>query len=350
MNLHHLPNLIKALNIEESKDAFMKYSSLGRTGVKVSRIALGGMSYGSEVSWMVREPEAIKIINKAIDLGINFIDTADVYSEGESERIIGKAIKGRRDDIILATKVGLEFGSEPNNTGLSSYRLIKQLNGSLERLGTDHVELYQIHRWDYNTDIRQTLETLNQLVNDNRVYYIGATSIYSFQIERIVNLSEKNGWARIVSHSPRYNLVYREEEREVIPLCRELGIAIIPYSPLGRGFLTGKYKRNIQPNTVRYRSDRYFAGGYFSPDDFDVLEELEEVAKEKGVTHTQVALAWLFSKDWITSPIVGITKEEYLNDAVAALDLKLLPDDIKRLEGRYKPHQLHGPVRSPLAP
>ncbi|MGC8661512.1 MAG: aldo/keto reductase [Nitrososphaeria archaeon] len=326
----------------------MQYLILGKTNVKVSRIALGGMSFGTE-PWMAPRELSQKIIRKAIDLGINFIDTADVYSNGESERIIGDSISGYRDELVIATKVGLEFGKGVNSTGLSRKRLYSQLKGSLERLKTDYVDIYQLHRWDYGTDALEVLSTITDFVSKGSVRYFGATSLYSFQIQKLYDLAVYNGLERITYYSPRYNLAYREEEREGIPVCRELGIAIAPYSPLARGFLSGKYKRNEKPDTVRYRTDRYFPGGYFKPEDFDVLEALERVAKEKGTKPSQVALAWLFSKQWITSVLLGITKPEHLDDAVEALDIRLGKDDVEALEKPYKPHEQHGPTRSPMA-
>ncbi len=326
----------------------MQYSILGKTNVKVSRIALGGMSFGTE-PWMAPRELSQKIIAKAIDMGINFIDTADVYSDGESERIIGDAISDYREELIIATKVGLEFGNGINRTGLSRKRLYSQLKGSLERLKTHYVDIYQLHRWDYSTDTLEVLSTVTDFVKNGSVRYFGATSLYSFQIQKLYDLAVYNGLERITYYSPRYNLAYREEERECIPLCRELGIAIAPYSPLARGFLSGKYRRNESPDTIRYKTDRYFPGGYFRPEDFDVLEALEEVANGKGVKPSQIALAWLFSKQWITAVLLGVTKPEYLDDAAEALDIKLGKDDLETLEKPYRPHEVHGPTRSPLA-
>ncbi len=329
----------------------MQYAKLGWSNVKVSRIALGGMSYGSKEPWMAPKELAIKIIKKGIDLGINFIDTADMYSEGESEKIIGEAIQGYdREELIIATKVGLEFGSGVNNSGLSRKRLYAQLNGSLQRLNTDYVDIYQIHRWDYNTDPEEVLSTLTQFVREGKVRYIGATSIYAFQIQRLWDLAVYKGYEKLVYYSPRYNLAYREEERETIPLCRELNIAIVPYSPLARGFLTGKYKRNEKPDSIRYLTDKYLPTGYFRPEDFDVVENLVEIAKQKGVKPAQLALAWLFNKPYITSVLLGATKPEHLDDAVQALDIKLTDEEMKELEKPYKPHELMGPTKSPLTP
>ncbi|MGC8568985.1 MAG: aldo/keto reductase [Nitrososphaeria archaeon] len=329
----------------------MQYAKLGWSNVKISRISLGGMSYGSKEPWMAPKETAIKIIKKGIDLGINYIDTADVYSDGESERIIGEAIRGYdREELLIGTKVGLEFGSGLNNSGLSRKRLYAQLRGSLERLQTDYVDLYQIHRWDYNTDIEEVLSTLTQFVREGKVRYIGATSIYAFQIQRLWDLAVFKGYERIVYYSPRYNLAYREEERETIPLCRELNIAIAPYSPLARGFLTGKYRRNEQPDSIRYRTDRYLPTGYFRPEDFDVVENLVEVANQKGVKPAVLALAWLLNKPYVTTVLLGATKPEHLDDAVQALDLKLTEDEMKLLEKPYRPHELMGPTKSPLTP
>ncbi|MEM0097889.1 MAG: aldo/keto reductase [Conexivisphaerales archaeon] len=326
----------------------MQYSILGKTNVKVSRIALGGMSFGTE-PWMVPRELSQKIIRKAMDLGINFIDTADVYSDGESERIIGESISGYREELVIATKVGLEFGTGINSAGLSRKRLYSQLRGSLERLKTNYIDIYQLHRWDYNTDALEVLSTITDFVRNGSVRYFGATSLYSFQIQKLYDLAIYNGLERITYYSPRYNLAYREEEREGIPVCRELGIAIAPYSPLARGFLSGKYKRNERPDTVRYRTDKYFPQGYFRAEDFDVLDALENVAREKGLKPSQVALAWLFSKPWITAVLLGVTKLEHLDDAVEALDIKLEKYEVETLEKQYKPHEQHGPTKSPLA-
>ncbi len=329
----------------------MQYAKLGWSSLKISRIALGGMSYGSKEPWMAQKESALRIIKKGFDLGINFIDTADVYSNGESEKIIGEAIRGyNREEIIIGSKVGLEFGNGINNSGLSRKRLYTQLSGSLQRLNTEYIDIYQIHRWDYYTDIEETLSTLSQFINEGKVRYLGATSIYAFQIQRLWDLAIYKGYEKLVYYSPRYNLAYREEERESIPLCRELNIAIAPYSPLARGFLTGKYKRDQTPNTVRYLTDKYLPTGYFKPEDFDVVENLEEMAKQKGIKPAVLALAWLFNKPYITTVLLGATKPEHLDDAVQALEIKLTEEEMKLLEKPYRPHELMGPTKSPLVP
>ncbi len=324
----------------------MQYLQLGKTDLRVSRICLGCMSFGNESEWMLPGAEAKNVIRRAMDLGINYFDTADVYSDGVSEEILGRELGGR-DDMVVATKVGLQFGPGEDNSGLSMSRVLKQAEGSLSRLKRNRIDLYQIHRWDYGTPIEETLEALTKLKAEGKVAYIGASAMFAWQFMQSLAVSEKEGLESFVSMQNRYNLVYREEEREMVPLCRKFGIAILPYSPLARGFLSGKYKRDGTPDSPRYRTDRGLKGRYFSPDDFDVLDAVEAVAAEKGVKPPQVALAWLLSKPWVTSPIVGGTKVEHIDDMVEALSVKFSSDDIKRLEERYLPHQLSGPVRPP---
>ncbi len=325
----------------------MEYGKLGRTGPKVSRICLGCMTFGDQFPWMLEGQAASRIIKRALDLGITFFDTADVYSQGKSEEIIGKALAGRRNDLVIATKVGSQFGPDPQNAGLSRSRILKQASGSMSRLRTSYIDLYQIHRWNYSTPIDETLSALTHLVREGKVNYIGASSMFAWQFMQSLWTSEKKGYESFISMQNRYNLVYREEEREMIPLCREYGIGVIPYSPLGRGFLSGKYERGKKSRSPRFRTDRYFKGAYFYDNDFKVLQQLKEVAKEKGVKPAQVALAWHFSKPWITAPILGATKVEHIEEAVDALSVRLGGDDIKRVEEAYEPHILHGPLRPP---
>lgn len=295
---------------------------------------------------MLRPPEAKRVISKALDLGINFFDTADVYSEGVSEGILGRELRGR-SDVIVATKVGSPFGQGPDNSGLAERRIRRQAEGSLARLGRDRIDLYQIHRWDYATPLDETLHALTSLVREGKVTHIGASSMFAWQFMQSLAVSKNENLESFVSMQNRYNLVYREEEREMIPLCRQFSIAVIPYSPLARGFLSGRYKRGEQPASARYRSDRWFKGAYFYENDFDVLERAKEMAVEKGVRVPQLALAWLLSKPWVAAPILGATNAEQVEDAVAAFSIKLSSDDVKRLEERYLPHQLHGPTRPP---
>jgi aryl-alcohol dehydrogenase-like predicted oxidoreductase len=319
----------------------MEYLNLGRAGVKVSRICLGCMSFGNDASWKLETKEAQKILTKATDLGINFFDTANVYSRGRSEEITGEYLKGNRDNVIIATKVYFPMSDRPNDSGLSRRHIMDQIKGSLKRLQTDHVDLYQIHRWDYNTPIKETMGTLDDIVHSGFAHYIGASSMFAWQLLKALETSDRFGFERFVSMQNHYNLLYREEEREMIPLCREEGIALIPWSPLARGFLTGKYKRGETLATSRYKSDEYLAARYFRPEDFDVVETVESLAKQKGLTPAQVALSWLLHKG-VTSPIIGATKVEHIEEAVASIDVKLDAGEIKRLESGYKPHPVIG--------
>ena len=319
----------------------MQYVGLGRAGVKVSRICLGCMSFGSDVAWKLELDKARPIVKKAIDLGITFFDTANVYSLGRSEEIIGECIKGYRDDLVIATKVYGSMGNKPNQSGLSRRHIMQQIKGSLKRLQTDHVDLYQIHRWDYSTPIQETLRALDDLVHQGWTSYIGSSSMFAWQFLKALNTSRKLGLERFVSMQNHYNLVYREEEREMIPLCKEEGIGLIPWSPLAKGFLTGKYKRGESSKAIRFESDQLLRERFFKPQDFDVLEAVEAVAKEKGVTPAQISLAWLFHKG-ITAPIVGPTKAENVEEAVAAIDIKLTTSDMERLEEKYTPHNVIG--------
>jgi len=319
----------------------MQYVNLGRAGVKVSRICLGCMSFGNDAPWKIELDQARKLVNKAIDLGINFFDTANVYSSGRSEEITGECLRGRRDNVVVATKVRFPMGEGPNDSGLSRRHIMQQIKASLKRLQMDHVDLYQIHRWDYNTPIEETMRALNDVVHLGFAHYIGASSMFAWQFLKALNTSERLGLEAFVSMQNHYNLLYREEEREMIPLCKEQGIALIPWSPLARGFLTGKYRRGEKPKTPRYESDQYLAEGYFKPEDFDVLDAVEAVARQKSATNAQIALAWLLRKG-ATAPIIGATKAEHIEEAVGALDIKLDLDDVKRLETGYKPHAVLG--------
>jgi aryl-alcohol dehydrogenase-like predicted oxidoreductase len=257
---------------------------------------------------------------------------------------------GERNDVVVATKVGLPFKSESGSTdaGLSRKRIMVQAAGSLSRLKRDRIDLYQIHRWDYSTPISETLKALTELIRQGTVGYIGASAMFAWQFMHSLSVSEKEGMERFVSMQNRYNLVYREEEREMIPLCRQFGIVVLPYSPLARGFLSGKYQRDIKPDSARYRSDDGFKGSYLFENDFDILDVVKELAKEKGVKPTQVALAWLLSKPWVTSVILGATKIEQIDDAVDALSVTVSTDEVRKLEERYLPHQLIGPLRQTI--
>lgn len=324
----------------------MQYSQLGAAGLKVSRICLGTMSFGNSEEWMVEIDKAKPIVKRALDLGVNFFDTANVYSNGRSEEIVGELLKDHRDDVVIATKVRLKTGEGPNDEGLSRYHILTQVRRSLKRLRTDRIDLYQIHRWDYTTPVEETLLTLNDLVREGMVSYIGASSMFAWQFAKALFTSDLLHIARFVSMQNHYNLCYREEEREMIPLCNDQQTALLPWSPLARGFLTGKYKRAEAPDSARYRSDKYFAERFFRPEDFDVVERTEEVAKEKGVTTAQVALAWLLHKG-VCAPIIGATKVDHIEEAVQALDVKLSSDDMNGLEEPYKPHRIIGPLPIP---
>ena len=319
----------------------MEYVNLGRTGTEVSRICLGCMSFGNDASWKIELDEARKLVNKAIDLGINFFDTANMYSSGRSEEITGECLKPYRDDVILATKVYFPMGKGPNDTGLSRRHIMQQIKASLKRLQTDHVDLYQIHRWDYNTPIEETMRALNDVVRLGYAHYIGASSMFAWQLLKSLNVSDHLGLEKFVSMQNHYNLLYREEEREMIPLCKEEGIGVIPWSPLARGFLTGKYRRNETPSSKRYESDRYLSERYFTREDFDVLDVVASLAKEKEVTTSQISLAWLLHKG-VTAPIIGASKPEHVEEAVQAVEIKLEPDEMKRLEAGYRPHPVIG--------
>lgn len=319
----------------------MKYVNLGRAGVKVSRICLGCMSFGNDAAWKVELDQARKLVKKAIDLGIDFFDTANVYSTGRSEEITGECLKGYRDNVVVATKVYFPMGEGPNDSGLSRRHIMQQVKASLKRLQMDYVDLYQIHRWDYSTPIEETMRALDDVVHLGFARYIGASSMFSWQFLKALHTSQQLGLERFVSMQNHYNLLYREEEREMIPLCKEEGIALIPWSPLARGFLAGKYKRGETPNTPRYQSDRYLSERYFTPDDFQVQETVQALAEEKGVAPAQIALAWLLHKD-VTAPIIGATKSEHIEEAVAAMEIKLEAEDMVRLEAGYKPHQVIG--------
>ena len=324
----------------------MEYHRLGSTGLHVARICVGTMSFGNSEEWMIEIDKAKPIVKRALDLGVNFFDTANVYSTGRSEEIVGELLKDHREDVVLATKVRLRTGEGPNKEGLFRYHIMDQVKKSLKRLQTDRIDLYQIHRWDYSTSIEETLVTLNDLVRQGMVNYIGASSMFAWQFAKALYTSDRRGIARFVSMQNHYNLCYREEEREMIPLCKDQKIALLPWSPLARGFLTGRYKRGKAADSPRYRTDKYFAERFFQPEDFDVVERVEEVAKEKGVTPSQIALAWLLHKS-VCAPIIGATKVDHVEEAVNSLDVKLSTDDVKRLEEKYKPHRIIGPLPIP---
>ncbi len=321
----------------------MQYVNLGKTGMKVSRLCLGMMSYGSRDwrPWVLEEEAAKPFIKRALEAGINFFDTADVYSTGESERITGSLLRefgAKRDNVIVATKVHGQMSDDINDRGLSRKHILDSIDRSLQRLGMEYVDLYQIHRWDYETPIEETMEALNDVVRMGKARYIGASSMFAWQFSKAQHTAERHGWTKFVSMQNHYNLVYREEEREMIPLCIDQGIGLIPWSPMARGFFAGNRKRGGGGDTVRANNDPFGDRLYFRDEDFIVTDCVAEVAKARGVTGPQIALAWIISKPYITAPIIGATKLDHLDQAIAALDLKLSDEEIKRLEEPYKPH------------
>ena len=325
----------------------MEYTRLGSTGLKVSRLCLGTMTYGSKKwrEWVLEEDESRPFIKRALELGINFFDTADMYSVGVSEEIVGRALKDfgpSREQVVIATKVFNPMGDDPNQRGLSRKHISHAIDDSLRRLGTDYVDLYQIHRFDYETPIEETIEALDDVVKAGKALYVGASSMFAWQFAKMLYTADDLGCARFVTMQNHYNLIYREEEREMIPLCREEGIGVIPWSPLARGFLAGTRRAQDFGETVRSKTDEYAHKLYYQPSDFTVADRVSEVAQQRGVPNAQVALAWMLAKPGITAPIVGASKMKHLDDAVTALDLKLDDEEIRQLEEPYQPHQVLG--------
>jgi 1-deoxyxylulose-5-phosphate synthase len=324
----------------------MEYTRLGATGLEVSRICLGMMSFGDPATrkWALDEHDAEPIVRRAVEGGITFFDTADMYSNGVSEEITGHLLDKffqSRDDYVLATKVFNPMGPGPNDRGLSRKHILAGIDASLRRLGTDYVDLYQTHRWDYETPIEETMEALHDVVRAGKARYIGASSMYAWQFAKAQHVAERNGWTRFVSMQNYYNLVYREEEREMIPLCIDQGIGLIPWSPLARGLLAGNRGPGGEKRTVRANNDE-FGDSLYTDEDFAVADAVVEVAAGKGVRPAQVALAWLLSRPGLTAPILGATKVEHLEDALGAVDVALAEDEIKRVEAPYRPHEIRG--------
>ena len=322
----------------------MDYTTLGRTGLKVSRICLGTMTYGDPGwrSWVLPEDAGRPFIKRALELGINFFDTADMYSRGVSEQILGRALRDftSRDKVVIATKAFYPMSDDVNDRGLSRKHLMSAIDASLKRLGTEYVDLYQIHRWDPETPIEETLSALHDIVRAGKARYIGASSMMSWQFAKALYLADRHGWTRFVSMQNHYNLVYREEEREMIPLCIEEGIGIIPWSPLARGFLGGKRRVKGEGDTPRAEADAFGHTLYYTPEDLAVADRVGEIATELGLPWAQVALAWMLGKPGITAPIIGATKMAHLDDAAAAVDVKLPPEVVARLEEPYVPHKV----------
>ena len=324
----------------------MDYVNLGRTGLKVSRICLGMMTYGDPKwrDWTLSEDEGRPFVKRALELGINFFDTADAYSLGVSEEVTGRAIKdfARRDEVVIATKVFFPMGDKPNRGGLSRKHILHAIDDSLKRLGMDYVDLYQIHRYDKDTPMEETLEALHDIVKAGKARTIGASSMYAWQFARALYLADRHGWTRFVAMQNHYNLVYREEEREMNPLCLAEGVGLIPWSPLARGFLAGNRTADRSGETARSKSDEFAHEMYYQPSDFEVVDRALELAKRRGVTSAQIALAWLLGQPGVTSPIIGASKMAHLEQAAAAVEIKLSDDERALLEAPYQPHRVLG--------
>lgn len=324
----------------------MEYVNLGRTGMKVSRICLGTMTYGTSKwrDWVLDEEDSRPFIKRALERGINFFDTADMYSRGASEEVLGRALKEytRREEVVIATKVYFPMGEGPNQRGLSRVHILRAIDDSLRRLDTDYVDLYQVHRWDAETPIDETLEALHEVVKSGRARYIGASSMYTWQFAKSLYLADLNAWTRFASMQNHYNLIYREEEREMLPLCQDQGIGVIPWSPLARGFLAGNRTKEDWGKTVRATTDDFAQSMYYREDDFEVVEHARAVAERHGVSPAQIALAWLLHKEAVTAPIIGASKMPHLEEALDALEIQLSDEDIAHLEAPYKPHPVLG--------
>jgi aryl-alcohol dehydrogenase-like predicted oxidoreductase len=324
----------------------MKYNRLGSSGLQVSRICLGMMSYGdpAERVWQLDEDAAEPIVRRAVESGVTFFDTADTYANGVSEEITGRLLAklfGHRDDYVLATKVYQPMGPAPTDRGLSRKHILAGIDASLERLGTDYVDLYQIHRWDQETPIEETMAALHDVVRAGKARYIGASSMYAWQFAKAQSIAQAAGWTTFVSMQNHYNLVYREEEREMIPLCLDQGVGVIPWSPLARGLLAGARDRGGVRHTVRAGSDA-FADRLYDEADFDVVDAVRAVAGERDLPPAQIALAWLLENPAVSAPIVGATKLHHLDDAVAAVEVTLSAEEVARLEAPYRPHPIMG--------
>ncbi len=324
----------------------MEYTNLGRSGLKVSRICLGTMTYGTPEwrDWVLPEEDSRPFIRRALELGINFIDTADMYSLGVSEEVLGRALRdfAKRDEVIVATKVFFPMGDKPNQSGLSRKHILDSIDASLQRLGTDYVDLYQIHRWDPETPVEETLEALHDVVKAGKARYIGASSMYAWQFAKMLYTADLHGWTRFVAMQNHYNLIYREEEREMIPLCIDQGVGIIPWSPMARGFLAGNRTRDKGGKTTRSQVDDYAHDMYYQDADFDIVDRVVELAERRGNSPAQIALAWMLHKPGITSPIIGASKMPHLEEAVAALEIDLSEEEITFLEELYTPHPVLG--------
>jgi len=325
----------------------MQYVNLGSAGVKVSRICLGMMTYGSSAwrDWSFDYEQSVPFVKQALDGGINFFDTADMYANGESEVVTGRALRElgvRRDQVVVATKVYNPMGDGPNDRGLSRKHIMHAIDDSLRRLGMDYVDLYQIHRLDRTTPIEEMLDALTDVVKAGKALYIGASSMFAWQFAKTLSTSDRLGLSRFVTMQNHYNLIYREEEREMMPLCLDEGVGVIPWSPLARGFLAGNRRRQDKGETTRARSDAFAHRLYYGDDDFKVVDRVTEIAQRRGVPNATVALAWLLHKPGVTAPIIGATKPSHIPDALAAVDFKLDAAEVKALEEPYRPHSVLG--------
>jgi len=328
----------------------MEYVNLGKTGLKVSRISLGCMSYGVPVqgthAWTLDEEKSRPFFKRALELGINFFDTSNSYSAGSSEEITGRALRdlAKRDEVVIATKVYFPSRKDPNGRGLSRKAILTDIDASLRRLGTDFVDLYQIHRWDYSSPIEETLEVLHDLVKAGKVRYLGASSMFAWQFCTALHLADQHGWTRFVSMQNHYNLLYREEEREMMGLCRAEGIGVLPWSPLARGRLAREWQ--TEPGTERATTDQYTRSLYGKTEEADrrVVEQLGVIAADRRIPRAQVALAWLLEQPGVTAPIVGATRMHHLEDAVASVSVKLTPEEVATLQAPYVPHAVAGHI------
>jgi 1-deoxyxylulose-5-phosphate synthase len=325
----------------------MQYQRLGKTGLVVSRICLGMMSYGDPQwrAWVLTEEAGRPIVQKAVEAGINFFDTANGYSNGASEEVTGRYLREfftRRDEYVLTSKVFFPVGDKPNQGGLSRKHIFDSVNDSLRRLNTEYIDLYQIHRWDPNTPIEETMEALHDVVKSGKVRYLGASSMYAWQFATAQFTAALHGWTQFVSMQNHYNLIYREEEREMIPLTQSMGVGLIPWSPLARGFLAGNRTRENGGETTRAQTDTLADAFYYTDTDFDIVDRLKVVAARVGKSPAQVALAWMLHKPYITAPIIGATKLYQLDDALEAMEIKLTPEDMQELEELYKPRAIAG--------